>query len=212
MLVEKIAKKDAKNVVIYFDSGEPLFLSLEVFLISGLKKNDEISEDRFSFFIRENKIFHIKQRALRYLGRRAHSISELRVKLLQKNYEIDLINEVIEYLKNKNYLDDHEFARQFSKDKLLQKKWSKKKLSSALIKNGITPAVIDEVLNENYSEGNEYENALIAGRKKLKSLKAKLNDKNEIKNKLNAFLSFRGYSYDITKEVCDKIIGEEEFE
>ena len=87
MLVEKIVKKDSKNVVVHFNNDEAIILALDVFSQSGLKKNDEISDDRFSFLIRENKLFYIKQRAFRFLGRRPHSASELRVKLMQKGYE-----------------------------------------------------------------------------------------------------------------------------
>jgi len=206
MIVESIAKKDAKNVVIYFSDGEPLFLALEIFLKSGLKKNEEISDDRFSALIKENKIFHIKQRALRYLGRRHHSVSEIRIKLLQKGYEIDLISEVLEYLERKNYLDDREFARQFSKDKLELKSWSKKKTLAALIKKGISQVIIDEILNENFNEENEFQNAMIAANRKLKSLKVRTNDKNEIRNKLSSFLALRGYDYETVKEISNKLI------
>ena len=92
MKITRIAKKDSANVIIEFDNGEPLFLSVEIFMKSGLRKNDEISEDRFLFLVRENKIFYIKQRAFRYLGRRLHAKSELKTKLLQKRYESDLID------------------------------------------------------------------------------------------------------------------------
>ena len=209
MLVERIVKKDAKNVVLHLSNGETLILSLDVFLQSGLKKNEEISDDRFSLLIKENKLFYIKQRALNYLGRRPHSLSELRVKLLQKGYEKDLINEVLEYLRDKNYLNDLDFAKQFSKAKLDSKGWSKKRLKSELFKKGINSDIIDEVLNENYNEVIELENATAVAVKKLKSLKNKTGDKNILKNKLSSFLNLKGYSYDITREVCDKLIGEE---
>ena len=208
MLVERIVKKDAKNVVLHLSNGETLILSLDVFLQSGLKKNEEISDDRFSLLIKENKLFYIKQRALNYLGRRPHSLSELRVKLLQKGYEKDLINEVLEYLRDKNYLNDLDFAKQFSKAKLDSKGWSKKRLKSELFKKGINSDITDEVLNEIYNEVIELENATAVAVKKLKSLKNKTGDKNILKNKLSSFLNLKGYSYDITREVCDKLIGE----
>ena len=207
MLVERIVKKDAKNVVLHLSNGETLILSLDVFLQSGLKKNEEISDDRFSLLIKENKLFYIKQRALNYLGRRPHSLSELRVKLLQKGYEKDLINEVLEYLRDKNYLNDLDFAKQFSKAKLDSKGWSKKRLKSELFKKGINSDITDEVLNEIYNEVIELENATAVAVKKLKSLKNKTGDKNILKNKLSSFLNLKGYSYDITREVCDKLIG-----
>ena len=209
MLVEKIIKKDSKNVVVHFNNDEAIILALDVFLQSGLKKNDEISDDRFSFLIRENKLFYIKQRAFRFLGRRPHSASELRVKLMQKGYEKELIKEVIEYLNQKNYLDDFSFAKQFLKDRLELKGWSKRRLKSELIKKGINTDVIEKILQENYDENKEIENAMNAARKKLKSLKTKSNDAVVLKNKLSSFLGLRGYNYDITKEVCDELIEEE---
>ena len=84
MKINRIVNKGAKDVIIHFEDDEFLILALEVFLKSGLKKNDELSDERFSFLIRENRLYHIKQRAFRYLGRRLHSASELRTKLRQK--------------------------------------------------------------------------------------------------------------------------------
>ncbi len=101
MKVNRIVKKDAKNVIIHFDDDEVLFLSVDIFYKSGLKKNDEISDDRFSSLIKENQLFYIRQRAFRYLGRRQHSISELRIKLKQKGYETELINQVLDDLNKK---------------------------------------------------------------------------------------------------------------
>ena len=63
MKIIRIVKKDARNVVIHFDNDEVLFLAVVIFYKSGLKKNDDISDDRFSSLIRENRLFHIKQRA-----------------------------------------------------------------------------------------------------------------------------------------------------
>lgn len=117
MQIIKVVKKGKKDVIVHFDDGKFLILALEVFLKSGLKKGDEISEDRFSFLIEQNKLFHIKQRAFRLLGRRQHSSSELRRKLWNKDYEQKLIDEVIDDLQNKGYLDDEEFIREFVAEK-----------------------------------------------------------------------------------------------
>ena len=98
MRVLKVVKKGKNDVTIQLDDDKYLILKLEVFLKSGLKKGDEISEDRFSFLIEQNKLFYIKQKAFRLLGRRQHSSSELRRKLWNKDYEQKLIDEVIDTL------------------------------------------------------------------------------------------------------------------
>jgi len=209
MKVNRIAKKDSANVIIEFDDGEPLFLSVEIFMKSGLRNNDEISEDRFLFLVRENRIFHIKQRAFRYLGRRLHSKSELKVKLLQKGYESELIGEVLKELENKNYLNDAEFARIFAEEKINSKQWGVTKVKAELIKKGINSDILSKVLSEVISEEDNLKNALLIGKKKHQTLVIRGLDKQAIKKKLITFLNSRGFNYDVIRNVCDKLLNED---
>ena len=177
MRIIRIVKKDVRNVAIHFDNDEVLFLAVDIFYKSGLKKNDEISYDRFSSLIKENRLFHIKQRAFLYLGRRQHSTSELRTKLKQKGYETELISEVIDDLKSKNYLDDTEFAKMFVEEKLKLKLWGEQKLRSELIKRGIKSDIISDVLRTIISDENQVNNALILATKKYNTLRNRNLDK-----------------------------------
>jgi len=206
MRVARILKKGKSDVTIHFDDDTKLFLAVEVFLKSGLKKNDEISDDRFSFLIEENKKFHIKQRAFRLLGRRQHSVAELKNKLWNKDYDKRLIDEILAQLIESNYLDDKEFANAFVEEKLKAKKWSKRRLKSELIKKGIKPDLISEALNSKVSGSDNFDNAFAVAKKKYESLKKRDLEPKEIRNKLSTFLLSRGFEYDTVKEVCDQII------
>jgi len=210
MNVSKIVKKDARNVIIHFDNDEVLFLSVDIFYKSDLKKNDEISDDRFSSLIKENRLFHIKQRAFRYLGRRQHSTSELRIKLKQKGYETELINQVLDDLKQKNYLDDTKFAEMFVEEKIKLKLWGEQKLRSELIKRGIKSEIISDVIRNKVSEQDKLSYAMILASKKYDTLRNRNVDKDVIKRKLFTFLNSRGYNYDVIKEVCDELIIEDD--
>jgi len=209
MIVSRIVKKDEKNVTVHFDNGEVLFLAVDIFYKSGLKKNDEISDDRFSSLIKENRLFHIKQKAFLYLGRRHHSASELRIKLKQKGYDTELINEVIEDLKNKNYLNDKEFAKMFVEEKIKLKLWGEQKLRSELIKRGIKSEIISDVLRDIISDEVQLNNALILATKKYDTLRKRRIDEKTLKQKLITFLNSRGYNFDVIKEICDELIKEE---
>ncbi len=206
MIVSRIVKKGAKNVAVHCDNDEVLFLSVDIFYKSGLKKNDEISDDCFSSLIKENQLFHIKQRAFRYLGRRQHSTSELRIKLKQKRYETELINEVLDDLKKKNFLDDTKFAEMFVEEKMKLKLWGEQKLRSELVKRGIKSEIITDVLANKISEEDKLNNAMIIASKKYDTLKNRNVDKDVIKRKLFTFLNSRGYNYGLIKEVCDELI------
>ncbi len=210
MKVNRIVKKDAKNVIIHFDDDEVLFLSVGIFYKSDLKKNAEISDDRFSSLIKENRLFHIKQRAFRYLGRRQHSTSELLIKLKQKGYETELINQVLDDLKQKNYLDDTKFAEMFVEEKIKLKLWGEQKLKSELIKRGIKSEIISDVIRNKVSEQDKLSYAMILASKKYETLRNRNVDKDVIKRKLITFLNSCGYNYDVIKEVCDELIIEDD--
>ncbi len=209
MKIVKVIKKDEKDVTIYFDNDEKLFLSYEIFLKNGLKKNDEISDSRFSILIEDNQKFYLKQKAFRYLGRRHHSSYELKLKLKQKNYNENFINEIINELMAKGYLNDYEFAVAFAEENIRNKYWGKKKVEAELFKKGIERNIIFKVIEENIPPGNDLDNAIELGKKKMKSLLSRNIDKEKIKPKLYSFLLSKGYDYENCKRVVEILISEE---
>jgi regulatory protein len=203
MRIDGIEKKDEKNVTITFENGERLYLAYDVFLKNGLKKNDEFSESRFSFLVEENQLFHLKQKAFRYLGRRLHSSYELKLKLKRKGYKQELIEQVIEELINGNYVNDYEFASLFADENIGNKLWGRKKLEAELFKKGIDRNIISQIINEKFSTGSELDQALELGRKKIKSLLSRGIDNEKLKIRLVSFLLTKGYDYEISRRTAE---------
>jgi regulatory protein len=211
MIVTRILKKGNKDVTIQFGDDKFLILAVEVFLKSGLKKGDDISEDRFSFLIEQNKLFHIKQRAFRLLGRRQHATSELKRKLWNKDYEQKLIDEVIEDLQKNGYLNDSDFIREFMAEKSKLKGWSTKRIKTELLKRGIDSKLIDEMLNGQPND-LDFNNAIVLAKKKYEVLQKRNLETKEIRNKLSALLFSKGFDYDLIKEVCEKLLNDKQNE
>lgn len=206
MKIDRVSRKDEKNVSVYFDNGERLILSEDTFYNSGLRKGDEISEDRFSFFIEQNILYHIKQRALSFLARRFHSERELLIKLKSKSYEERLINIVLNELREKSFINDQVFANHFIEEKLKKKRWGKNKIKAALFSKGVSASIIDEVLKSFDSEIDQHEAALGLAQKKFEKLKLRESDDRKLKQKLISFLLSRGFDYEVSSEVVNKII------
>ena len=204
MIINRIVKKGNKDVTIHFDGDKFLILAVEVFFKSGLKKGENLDEDRFTFFIEQNKLFHIKQKAFRLLGRRQHTISELRTKLWRKDYEKRLIESVIKDLNDNGYLNDEDFIREFVTVKSKSKNWSSKRIKSELRKRGLEEKKIELILGE-MSIGSDLRNAMILANKKFDHLTKKNLDKKELRNKLSAFLYTKGFDYKLIKDVCNEI-------
>lgn len=209
MKIERVAKKDAQNVIVYLDNDSKLFLSYEILLKHGLRKDKEISESHFSFLAEENQKYFIKQRALNYLSRRLHSKNELRQKLLQKKYSIELISLILNELEANGLIDDSKFAVQFSEEKIRTKLWGIRKLSAELQKKGIAREIIDTISQSFFPEEENEENAFKAGEKKLKSLSKRNLEFQKVKEKLFAFLLSKGYDYSTTRRVSEKLLNRE---
>ena len=206
MKIDRVSRKDEKNVSVYFDNGERLILSEDTFYNSGLRKGDEISEDRFSFFIEQNILYHIKQRALSFLARRFHSERELLIKLKSKSYEERLINIVLNELREKSFINDQVFANHFIEEKLKKKRWGKNKIKAALFSKGVSASIIDEVLKSFDSEIDQNEAAFGLAQKKFEKLKLRESDDRKLKQKIISFLLSRGFDYEVSSEVVNKII------
>ena len=206
MKIDKVLRKDQKNVVIYFDNDEKLILSEDTFFKSGLRKGDEVSEDRYSLFIEENILYFIKQRALSFLSRRFHSEKELLIKLKSKHYDERFIKIVLNDLKKLSFLDDRNFTVHFIEEKLKRKKWGSNKIRAALFSKGVSSKIIDEVMSESTNTENNVELVEELARKKIGQLRERNLEEKKIYEKVIAFLISRGFDYSVSSEVCNKIM------
>lgn len=209
MKIERVVRKDEKNVSVYFEDGQRLILSEDTFYSSGLRKGDEISEDRFSFFVEQNILYYIKQRAISFLARRFHSERELLLKLKTKSYEERLIKIVLQNLKDHSFIDDKNFASHFIEEKLKRKKWGMNKIKSALYTKGVSSKIIDELLKEFDNTENNLESITEIAAKKINQLRKRNVDEKKLYQKVITFLLSRGFDYETSSEVCRKIIKQD---
>jgi regulatory protein len=209
MKIIRVVRKDEKNVIVYFDNDVKLILSEDVFYNSGLRKDDEVSEDRYSFFIEQNILYHIKQRALSFLGRRFHSEKELFQKLKSKSYEENLIKIVLQNLKVHSFIDDKNFASHFIEEKLKRKKWGMNNIKSALYTKGVSSIIIDELLKEFDNAENNHESITEIATKKINQLRKRNVDEKKLYQKVITFLLSRGFDYETSGEVCKNIIKQD---
>jgi len=210
MKIEKIFKKNDRNVIVQLENGEKLFLVKEVVLKNGLRKGDVISDDLSSSLIKENQLFFIRQRAYSYLGRRPHSKFELTTKLKTKKYETDLINSVLDELENKNYLNDYEFASAFARDKRSFKHFGSYRIKNELIKRRVNKEIIEKVISEIFPDGNDLEEAVYHINKKIKNKSVDLQNDVNARNKLITFIISKGFDYQTAKSAIKKVLENNE--
>jgi regulatory protein len=179
-------------------------------LKSGLRKGDEIDDNFLNKLARENEMFMVKESAFNLLSRRMHSVRELETKLKKKKYSGESIESALKELVKNKYLDDEKFASEFIKEKIRSKKIGEQKLKAELLKRGIKGDIIERALDANADKDDIERNALAVAEKKMRSLAYKNLEKRKLKEKIFAFLLSKGYTFELAKNVADKLIQSED--
>lgn len=212
MKIVKVRKGSKHRVDIILDDGQIISLAYEIFLRNNLKSNKEISESFLSKILKEDKLYQIKQLALKYLSLRAHSKNELRIKLRQKTFETELINIILDELEREKFIDDASFAQHFAEEKIKSSRWGKNKIKAELMKRGVSSQIISNVISENFGEDSEIEAGLELAMKKYKNLASRKLDQKKILNSIYSFLLSRGYDYDACKQIIMRLFDGDELE
>lgn len=141
--------------------------------------------------------------AVNYLSYRPRSEKEVRDKLKLKNAPPEIIEKVIETLKQQKFINDEEFARMWTSHRLKLSPKSKRVIKMELLQKGIDAEIIEKKLSGN--DGEEVDDLEQA--KKLVENKIdryKNLPKQEIYQKLGGFLARRGFSWGTIKAAIDE--------
>ena len=96
-----------------------------------------------------------KKKALRILEQMDRTEAELSVKLKQKGYTQEVIEEAVAYVKSFGYLDDAGYAERFIVNK--QRTKSKKEIYALLSQKGVARDLIESAMESGYTEYREIE-------------------------------------------------------
>lgn len=142
-----------------------------------------------------------KNYALRLIKIRLRSEKEIRDKLKTKEYSLQVIEEVVDFLKKINLLDDGLFAKLWVESRI-KRPLGLARLKYELKLKGIDKGIIEEAINrvkENYDEETVIGDVVRNKVKRMKGLPAE-----KIKARLFGFLLRKGYSRDLVFDALKK--------
>jgi len=178
--------------------------SLDVFQLGDLsiRVGNEYSDEELVTLEQESQFGKVYGRALEYCLMRPHSAKEARDYLYRKTRPTrgrtgemrpgiapEVTARVFDRLVEKNYINDHSFARYWVDNRSLTKGASKRKLIAELRTKGVDMTIIDEMLSG--SERNDTD--------ELSKVIAKKRTRYPDDQKFMAFLARQGFSYDDIK-------------
>ena len=115
-------EKKKNTYLVTTTSGDRFEISEDVLIANSLHKNKKIAETELNKILFSEKYFRVKEAALVLLNYRMRSKKELRLRLIKKGYSSNMIDEAINELEKKGWIDDEKFGLAFSKDQISRNK------------------------------------------------------------------------------------------
>lgn len=180
----EIQKKNKNKVNLYIDEEFYCGLSLETIMKNHLKEGQTINESSLEFLISETEKETALNKAVSYISKCQKTKQEIFKYLLQKGFDEQIINIVIEKLQEYNYVNDELYAKNYIKFK--NKNNGSRKIEMELKQKGVAENIAKECL-EQYS--CDRESVLPVALKYMK------NKEKDLKTKQKAYrhLASRGF-------------------
>lgn len=143
-----------------------------------------------------------RESALNLLSYRPRSEREVRRRLQRKGFSEQAIEGAVQRLLRAKLLDDEAFARYWISNREQFRPRGQFALRQELGRKGVPSHIIDRLLGD----VDEAENAYRAATKRLSRWERM--DPGERQRKLTGYLQRRGFSYDVIREVWERLVAE----
>lgn len=201
-------KKNQDRVNIYVNNEFFMAIYTELVYSFNLKKGIEIDENKLKNLLKDEMYIKAKNKALNILSKADQSEKKIKEKL-SSEFEEDTIDNVIDFLKRNNFINDDMLAQKIVNTNVNLNKCGKNKIKQNLYIKGIDKNSINEALSE-IDDNIEYENAMYLAKKRYNRVKNE--DKRKIYQKISQHLAYKGFNYDIIKRVLNKLLSFDEYD
>jgi len=193
-----------KRVSVFLDDRLAFSLETEVAEKEGLKVGQTLSEAQIEALAKANHLQRCLNAAVRLLGYRPRSESELRERLSRQGFDDDTQGKVLIKLTGQGLVDDTAFTRFWRENRESFRPRSRRMTRLELKRKGVADEIITQVVGTIDDEDSAYRAAL----KKARSLKR--SDYESFRRRLGEYLRRRGFSYGVISHTVEKIWQDQE--
>lgn len=143
-----------------------------------------------------------KNLALKLLNRYDKTQNEMKKYLINKSITPDIVNKVIEYLMEYNFINDERYARNYINKNI--SKYGEKKIFFDLVLKGVDSEFLKEEFSK-ISDEQKIDIGIKICQKKYDSIKHKF-EGFKIKHKLFCHLISKGYDYDLSNHIIGEVM------
>ncbi|WP_456442989.1 regulatory protein RecX [Caldithrix abyssi] len=197
------ASKSKPRYHLYADDALLMTVTEETLLHFRLHKGLTLSYALQEEIFAHDQLQRCLEQAYRYLSRRSHFRKELARKLTAKGYPPHVIEQALDYLDKKGYLNDHDLMFQFIHDAIRLKQYGPHLIKRKLFERGLSGDQIDAALDSAYPPDLQAATCHSLALKKLKSLQNL--EPSRVRQKLFAFLQQRGFNNENIQPVIENL-------
>lgn len=200
-----VQKKNKQRYSIYVAGEFLIGVSEETLIELKLAKGMTINPELFRRIQRREGYQAVKSYLFKLLARRDHARKELQRKARQKDFPDEVIENVLNELNDKGYLNEKSFAEKFTADKFKLNNWGPIKIRAQLFQKGVSKTTIDQTVDtffEDQELGETYLNLVL--KRKRRFLKEEDNYKR--KKKIFDYLNRKGFYPDSIFSHMDELM------
>lgn len=193
-------KSNPNRLNVYLD--HEFSFGVSRFIGAWLEVGQVITEEKISQLIQQDERERAFQTATKFISYKPRTEFEVRTRLLSNDISELIIEDVIDELIQKKYIDDQDFATQWVEVRCKTKPRSRFLLTRELIRKGIQEELIEKILQKAPQE------KVLAYELCEKYNRKFAGCNNEIyKKKISDALLRRGFSYSVTQEVVKELVS-----
>lgn len=153
MLVERIEESGKGKMKVYLDDGRSFTVYRKEVRGQNLEPGAEVTDGQLSEIYSGILIPRARKRAMHLLEQMDRTEAQLREKLRQNAYPDDIAEDAVAYVKKFHYIDDRRYALNYIRYR--SQNQSRRQLSQALLRKGVSREIIEEALSEEYGQEDE---------------------------------------------------------
>jgi regulatory protein len=204
MKITSLGKPDgrARDVQIHVDGELVLTVADEVAFRHGCRVGEDIDTVWLEAIRSSDLAWRAKESALRCLASGRRTRSQLRQRLLRKEFPARVVDECLDQLERSKLIDDGEFARSFVRDRMRFRPRGKAAILAELKAKGIPRDEAAAAIAEGFSQGSTDELDL-ARRAAAKFRHRPREEALPARRRLYAFLARKGFAPDTISLVLE---------
>lgn len=195
----KPGKTRAKRINVYLDDKFAISVSQETAVKENLGVGRELGRQELEALEQKDLRQRCYNSAVRFLGYRPRSESEIRQRLQRKDYDVAIIEKTLTRLRDEGLADDAGFARFWVENRETFSPRSRQMTKMELKRKGLEPEIIEQAVSGVDDKRSAYRTALSRARR-FTAL-----DYGEFRRRMTDYLARRGFNYGVTREVTEKV-------